>query len=87
MKSEIAKALEGATDFHGHVGLILLLLHKFIILVAYTMWLACTIILALSIVGWFVLKRQDNDCTHWKGREGVSPWYFFGEKILAELVR
>lgn len=30
MKSEIAKALEGATDYHGHVGLMMLLLYKFI---------------------------------------------------------
>lgn len=87
MKSQIAKALEGATDYHGLFALVMLLLFKFILLVAYIMWLACTLIFALSIVGWFVLKRQDNDCTHWKGREGVSPWYFFGEKILAELTR
>ncbi len=48
-------------------------------------WMIMTLVLALSLIGIFILVREDVECNHWKGEEGEAVWFRIGKRLVGKL--
>jgi hypothetical protein len=49
-------------------------------------WMILTLLLAISIIGIFVLIREDFSSEYWKGEEGEAAWFKIGKSITKKLI-
>ena len=45
-----------------------------------------TLILAISIVGLFVLIREDHNITEFQGEDGEAVWFRIGKGLVNKLI-
>lgn len=60
-------------------------MEKFILSITFIVWMIMTFILAISMVGWIVLVREDHNIQHYQGENGEAVWFKLGKSIIKKL--
>lgn len=50
-------------------------------------WMITTFFLAISVVGWIILVREDWGTGHFRGVEGESAWSKISKSLVDELTK
>lgn len=60
---------------------------KIIIGIVLIFWIIFTLLLAISIIGIVVLRREDHNCVNYQGVIGESAWMKLGNNLMLELIK